>query len=151
MKIRILSPWKQSGLLKEQEREYLKRLKRYTPIEVEEIKGAKGESREAVRKEGERLLARVREGSFLAALTERGTVFDSPGFSGWLEQMAVEGLSGITFVIGGAAGLDKSVVERADMRLSLSPMTLPHQLARLVLIEQIYRAFTIIRGEPYHK
>lgn len=151
MKLRIISPWKQSGLLKDSEKEYLKRINRYASIELAEIKGVKGEDREAIKREGERILSRVQENSYLVALTERGRGFDSAEFSRWLEEMAVKGTSYITFIVGGAAGLDDSVLGKADMTLSLSPMTLPHQLARLVFIEQLYRAFTIIKGESYHK
>ncbi len=137
--------------LAEREYEYLRRLGRYTTVEIEEVKGKKGESRKAVAREGERLLARTKGTGLLVVLTEKGISFDSEGFSDWMKEAAATGLREITFVVGGAAGLDDSLIGRADVRLSLSPMTLPHQLARLVLVEQIYRAFTIMRGEPYHK
>ncbi len=151
MKISILSPWKQAKDLKAREEDYLKRLRRHASVTIEEIKGAKGEKKEAVRKEGEFLLAKLRRGSYIVALTEDGKSHDSRQFSKWLEVMGLQGRSDITFVIGGAAGLSREILDKADARLSLSAMTFPHQLARLVLVEQIYRAFTLIKGEPYHK
>ncbi|MBE9537022.1 MAG: 23S rRNA (pseudouridine(1915)-N(3))-methyltransferase RlmH [Proteobacteria bacterium] len=151
MKISILSPWKQAADIREREEDYLKRLRRYASVTLEEIKGAKGEEKEAVRKEGEFLLAKFRRGSYIVALTESGKNYDSRQFSQWLEGMGINGRSDITFVIGGAAGLSRDLLEKADGRLSLSAMTFPHQMARLVLVEQIYRAFTLIKGEPYHK
>jgi len=151
LKISILSPWKQAADIRGREDDYLKRLGRYSSVTVEEIKGAKGEEKEAIRKEGEFLLAKLRKGSYIVALTEDGENQNSRQFSKWLEGMGIQGRSDITFVIGGAAGLSKELLDKADGSLSLSPMTFPHQLARLVLIEQIYRAFTLIKGEPYHK
>jgi 23S rRNA (pseudouridine1915-N3)-methyltransferase len=151
LKIRILSPWKQDGPLKSREDEYLKRLKRYASLEVSEIKGEKGESTQAVEREGEKLLDHVKKGSFLVVLTEGGQSFDSVEFSKWLEEKGLRGRSDITFIVGGAAGIGKELAKGADMKLSLSPMTFPHQLARVILVEQIYRALTIIKGEPYHK
>ncbi len=151
MKIRIISPWKQEDVFSKKESEYLKRLQGSAKVFVDEIKGEQGEGADALKKEGKKLLSKVSGGSFLVALSERGKSFDSLGFSGWIEQMGLKGRSDITFVIGSAAGLDSSVVERADMLLSLSPMTFPHQMARLMLVEQIYRAFTLIKGGPYHK
>jgi 23S rRNA (pseudouridine1915-N3)-methyltransferase len=151
LKISILSPWKQAADFREREGNYLKRLRRHASVTIEEIKGAKGEKKEAVRKEGEFLLAKLRRGSYIVALSEDGKTHDSRQFSKWLEAMGLQGRSDITFVIGGAAGLSREILDKADARLSLSAMTFPHQLARLVLVEQIYRAFTLIKGEPYHK
>ena len=151
MKIRVVSAWRQDRSLEDRERDYLKRLTRYTSVEIDETKGVKGDDREAVRREGQKLTSRIKKGSFLVALTERGKTFDSVDFSKWIEEMALGGRSDITFVIGGSAGLDEALIEKADMKLSLSPMTFPHQLTRVILLEQIYRAFTIIKSEPYHK
>lgn len=151
MKISVLSPWKQAADIREREDNYLKRLRRYASVTIEEIKGAKGEEKEAIRKEGEFLLAKLRRGSYIVALTESGISHDSRQFSKWLEGMGIQGRPDITFIIGGAAGLSREILDKADAVLSLSAMTFPHQLARLVLIEQIYRAFTLIKGEPYHK
>jgi 23S rRNA (pseudouridine1915-N3)-methyltransferase len=80
-----------------------------------------------------------------------GTARSSEGLAAWLDGLATAGQSSVTFVIGGAAGLHERVLARADERISLGPLTLPHQLARVVLLEQLYRAFRIIRNEPYHR
>ncbi|MDT8317737.1 MAG: 23S rRNA (pseudouridine(1915)-N(3))-methyltransferase RlmH [bacterium] len=151
MKIRIISPWKQEDAFGKKESEYLKRLQNDAKIVVDEIKGEQGEGPDALKKEGKKLLSRVSKGSFLVALSEKGKSFDSMAFSRWLEEMGIKGRSDITFVIGSSAGLDSSLVEEAHMLLSLSPMTFPHQMARVMLVEQIYRAFTLIKGGPYHK
>lgn len=151
MKIRILSPWRQDALFKEKEGEYLKRLKADVKIEVDELKGEKGEEKEALKREGEKLLSRVGKGSYLVVMTEKGKTFNSTSFSKWIESMALKGRSDITFLLGSSAGFDDAVIENGDMLMSLSPMTFPHQMARVMLIEQIYRAFTLIKGTPYHK
>ncbi len=151
MRLRIVTPWKQDDLYREKETDYLTRLKRYASIQLDELKAEKGDSRKAVEKEGERILSLVKKGAFLVALTEQGKGFDSKQFSSWIEGMGLRGQSDITFIMGSSAGLSEQVIKEADMELSLSPMTFPHQLARVVLLEQIYRAFTIIKGEPYHK
>ena len=129
----------------------MKRFGRYAGVELIEVKGEKGEAREGLKKEGERLLSKIGRETLLVALTEQGESIDSKTFSRWIEAQALQGRSDIAFVIGSAAGMDAAVLSRAEKKLSLSPMTYPHQLARLMLIEQIYRAFTIIKGEPYHK
>ena len=151
MKVRILSPWKQGSKHQELEENYLKRLKRYTTIEIEEIKGVKGEDRQATQREGEKILSHIKGSPFIVALTENGKAYDSVGFSRWLEKLTIQGKSDITFVIGGAAGLHEAVIKTSHFNLSLSPMTFPHRLTRVILIEQIYRALTLIKGEPYHK
>lgn len=151
MKITILSAWKQDKILGIKEKEYLKRFSRDTKVGIEEIKGEKGEDRESLKREGKRVLSRIGERSYAVALTEKGKALDSPEFSKWIEKLVLQGRSDLTFVVGSASGLDESIMERADMQISLSPMTFPHQMARLMLIEQIYRAFTILKGGPYHK
>lgn len=151
MKIKIVSPWKQDSLYSQKENDYLKRLAREAKVELDELKGEKGEEKEALKREGDKLLSRVNKGSFLVVMTEKGKTFDSVSFSKWLETMSLNGRSDITFVFGSSAGFDRRVVEKGDMLMSLSPMTFPHQMARVILIEQIYRAFTLIKGGPYHK
>ena len=151
MKIRILSAWRQEKSFSLKEDEYLKRLSNEAKVEIEEVKGEKGEGPEALKKEGHKLLSRVEKGSFVVVLSEKGKSFDSEAFSGWIEEKGLEGRSNITFILGSSAGLDDELVKSAHMQISLSPMTFPHQMARLMLVEQIYRAFTIIRGGPYHK
>jgi len=96
-------------------------------------------------------LLHIKARPFIVALGEGGKALDSVGFSRWLENLAGKGMTDITFIVGGSSGLDESVIHRSDFNLSLSPMTFPHRLARVMLIEQVYRAFTLIKGESYHK
>ena len=131
---------------------YETRAARYWPLDVREVReeNARGTSVDQVRgREAERLRARV-EGASVVACDERGTSFTSAAFAAFLQQ-ARERAKDLAFVIGGAYGLDPALVSGAQARLALSPWTLPHELARLVLAEQLYRAGTIVRGEPYHK
>jgi 23S rRNA (pseudouridine1915-N3)-methyltransferase len=133
--------------------EYVKRLGRYAKVDTIELADrdlGEGGAERAKRLEGEALLKALPEGSRIVALDAGGTQFTSEGLAGWLEEHMVRGTSHVTFVMGGSAGLDDAVLARADERLSLGKMTLPHQLARVVLLEQVYRAFRIIRNEPYH-
>lgn len=138
--------------------EYLKRLSRYCRAEVIEVadektpEGASPAEEEQIRaKEGKRILERLKDDAFVCALEIDGRKLSSEGFSAWLEELTVRGGSHIAFVIGGSLGLHENVRRRADMSLSFSDMTFPHQLMRVILAEQIYRAFRIINGEPYHK
>jgi 23S rRNA (pseudouridine1915-N3)-methyltransferase len=101
-------------------------------------------------READRLLAKAAPGGALVACDERGEAWTSERFAGWLQRQRDEARD-VTFVVGGAYGLAPAVRERAVVRLSVAPWTLPHELARLVLAEQLYRAGTIARGEPYHK
>lgn len=133
--------------------DYETRAARYWPLDVQELReeSARGISPDLVReREGERLLARVPAGAALAACDERGVQWTSDAFAKWLQQRREEARD-VAFVIGGAYGLAPAVRERATVRLAVAPWTLPHELARLVLAEQLYRAGTIVRGEPYHK
>lgn len=133
--------------------EYLKRLRPYATVEIVEVpdRDVTADERAAVRAEGEAVLRAIPDGAQVVVLDIGGKQLSSEGFSAWLELAGIEGRSSIAFVIGGAAGLDPAVLAKADERLSLGPMTLPHQLARVVLLEQVYRAFRIMRGEPYHR
>lgn len=131
---------------------YETRAARYWPLDVREVReeSARGARPAAVvAKEAERLAARV-EGATVVACDERGTAMSSDTFAAFLQD-ARERASDLAFVIGGAHGLGEAVTTRAARRLSLAPWTLPHELARLVLAEQLYRAGTIVRREPYHK
>jgi 23S rRNA (pseudouridine1915-N3)-methyltransferase len=132
--------------------EYLKRLRPYATIEVAEVpdRDISADSAKAVSAEGTDLLRAVPDGSYVVALDLGGPELTSVQFSEKLAELMVRGRSDITFVIGGSAGLAREVRDRADERLALSKMTLPHQLARVVLLEQLYRAFRIMRNEPYH-
>jgi len=131
---------------------YESRAARYWPLEVREVReeAARGSRTDVVKeKEAERLVARV-QGATVVACDERGSAMTSRTFAGFVQEER-ERARDLAFVIGGAYGLAESLCERAQTRLSLAPWTLPHELARLVLAEQLYRAGTIIRGEPYHK
>ena len=133
--------------------EYETRAARYWPLDVVEVREASGrgvDMAEAMSREGERLLERVPAGAVLIACDERGDRLTSGEFAD-LVQSARERAQDLAFAIGGAFGLPDAVRTRATRRIQLAPFTLPHELARLVLAEQLYRAGTIVRGEPYHK
>ncbi len=134
-------------------REYETRAARYWPLEVVEVKEESARTAtEAVvmRKEGERLLERIPSGARLVLCDPGGEAMDSRAFAAMLQQQR-ERAQDVAFVIGGAHGLGDVVRERPHRRLAMAPWTLPHELARLVLAEQLYRAGTIGRNEPYHK
>ncbi len=138
--------------------EYSKRLGRYCQIEICEAPDEKtpdsysdAEARQAMDKEGERLLARIRPGEHVIALCIDGKRMDSVKFSERLTALFDDGRQTVDFVIGGSLGLSQAVLARADERMSMSDMTFPHRLARVMLLEQIYRAFKIRAGETYHK
>lgn len=133
--------------------EYETRAARYWPLEVHEVReeSARSTPPDLVReREGERLLARVPPGAQLVVCDERGRQFRSSEFASWLQE-ARERARDVAFVIGGAYGLAEPLRARADFILAMATWTLPHELARLVLTEQLYRAGTLARGEPYHK
>ncbi len=132
--------------------EYLKRLRPYATVEVAEVtdRDISYDAPRAVAAEGTDLLRAIPESSYVVALDLSGTHPTSEELSARLARLMVDGRSDVTFVIGGSAGLAPAVLARADERLALSRMTLPHQLARVVLLEQLYRAFRIMRNEPYH-
>ena len=138
--------------------EYKKRLSRYCrlcEIEVPDEKtpdsASEAEERQIREREGERLLSKMAANATVIALAIDGKGRSSEGFAMDLEQLSVGGVSHIQFVIGGSLGLSEAVLSRADRKLSFSAMTFPHQLMRVILLEQIYRAFRILRNEPYHK
>ena len=138
--------------------EYEKRLGKYCRLDFLEVADEKtpdgaGEALEEQIKEKEarRLLEKIREDAFVCTLEIEGRRLSSEAFAGWMEGLTVRGTSHIVFVIGGSLGLHASVRRRSDMALSFSDMTFPHQLMWVILVEQIYRAFRIIQGAPYHK
>ncbi len=151
MKIGLLCVGKLSQpFLRDGVAEYAGRLQRYTAFSCAEIKEARGGARAMRDQEGERLLARVPEKAFLVALDEKGQRFRSEQLAGFLEEHMLRGTAELLFVIGGAYGFSDRVRQRADLLLALSSLTLTHQMARLLLLEQLYRGFTIVRNEPYH-
>lgn len=135
--------------------EYEQRAARYwnlETIEVKEERAVRGLPEEQIRaKESERLLKRVPNGADVFALTRTGDAFSSDRFARYLSELARHGSADAVFLIGGALGLHDAVLRSADRRIRLSTFTLPHDMARLLLMEQLYRAGTIVRGEPYHK
>ena len=137
--------------------EYLKRLSRFGKFEEIEIpdlpenSGSAAMEEQIRTKEGEALLSRIRPGDRMIAMTIPGKMTDSPGLARHLQEMRVSGIPRIVFVIGGSLGLGNNVLARADEEMSMGPMTFPHQLARVMLLEQLYRAEKIAAGERYHK
>lgn len=138
--------------------EYAKRLSRYCKLEIIEVADEKtdenasfAEEMMVKEKEGDRLLKNIKDSSYVVALAIDGKQLDSVELSDKIEKLGVGGVSHITFVIGGSLGLDERILKRADFKLSFSKMTFPHQLMRVVLLEQIYRSYRIMNGEPYHK
>ena len=138
--------------------EYSKRLSRYCRLEIIQVQdektpdGASAALEQQIReREGERILAKLRPDAYVIALAIKGQMLDSEELAGMIEKLGVKGISQIAFVIGGSLGLSDAVLSRADYQLSFSKMTFPHQLMRVVLLEQIYRSYRIINKEPYHK
>jgi 23S rRNA (pseudouridine1915-N3)-methyltransferase len=138
--------------------EYLKRLTSYAKVEMIEVADEKApeelsesEMEQVKQKEGERILAKISQDAHVIALAINGKMQSSEQLADSLDKLATYGKSKIAFVIGGSLGLSDEVLQRANDQLSFSKMTFPHQLMRLILVEQIYRAFRINRGEPYHK
>ena len=138
--------------------EYVKRLSRYGKTEIIEVadektpdQASEGTNRMIKEKEGERILAQIKEDAYIIALAIEGQMLDSEGLAEKMEKLAISGTSHIVFVIGGSLGLSEKVMKRADYHLSFSRMTFPHQLMRVILLEQIYRGCRIIHHEPYHK
>ena len=138
--------------------EYSKRLSRYCKLEIIQVADEKtpdGAS-EALEtqikdKEGERILSNIKDGSYVVALAIEGNMLDSEELAEKIEKWGVSGVSQIVFVIGGSLGLSRAVLNRADYKLSFSRMTFPHQLMRVILAEQLYRAMNILDGGKYHK
>ena len=138
--------------------EYKKRLGRYAKIGIAEVADEKApenlsiaEEEQVKAKEGEKILKKIPDDAFVVALCIDGKMLSSEELADFFEKKTVSGVSSIAFVIGGSLGLSKAVIDRADYKLSFSKMTFPHQLMRMILMEQVYRAFRIIKNEPYHK
>lgn len=135
------------------QQEYLKRLERYTNVTLIEVKDVTGRSipdQVAMQREGEALLKAAESAAYKVALTPDGRQMTSPALAKWL-QTTIEQHGRLAFLIGGPPGFAEAVVAASDFQLSLSPLTFPHELARVMLLEQLYRAFTILHGEKYHK
>ncbi|MEA4914089.1 MAG: 23S rRNA (pseudouridine(1915)-N(3))-methyltransferase RlmH [Christensenella sp.] len=159
MKIKIACVGKvKDSFYREAVAEYQKRLSRFCTLEIAEVGDEKApeslspaEEAQVMEREGEKLLSRILPGEFVVCLTIDGKRFSSEQFASTLQSTFDRAISCITFVIGGSLGLSPAVTSRADLKLSVSDMTLPHGLCRVVLLEQIYRAFKINAYEPYHK
>lgn len=159
MKITILCVGKiKESYLRDAIAEYSKRLSRYTELQIVEVADEKtpdgassAEEAKIRRTEGERLLKAMKPDAYHVALAIDGKSLSSEELSGKIEELCVGGVSHISFIIGGSLGLSDEVLKACDYRLSFSKMTFPHQLMRVILLEQIYRAFKIRSGEPYHK
>ena len=138
--------------------EYAKRLSRYCKLDLIEVPDEKtpdgaseGLELQIKEKEGERILQKIPDGAFVVALAIDGKMLDSEELAGQMERWNVGGISHVVFLIGGSLGMSDRLLKRADYLLSFSDMTFPHQLMRVILLEQIYRGFRIMNNEPYHK
>lgn len=159
MRITIISVGKlKEKYLKAAIAEYQKRLQRYCRLELIEVADEKAPENlseakmvQVKDKEGERILSKIKEQDFVFALAIQGKNLSSEEFAAKLDQLSLQGKSQFVFVIGGSLGLSEAVLKRSNAQLSFGKMTFPHQLMRVMLIEQIYRAFRINQGEPYHK
>ncbi len=159
MKITILTVGKvKEKFYRQAINEFEKRLSRYCKLEIIEVQDEKTpdnasetEEMQIKEKEGQRLLKYIKEDAWVCALAIEGKMLDSVELSQKMEQLGIRGTSHMIFVIGGSLGLAEEVLKRADFKLSFSKMTFPHQLMRVILLEQIYRGYRIMQGEPYHK
>lgn len=159
MKITIIAVGKiKEKFYSEAASEYIKRLSRYCKIEVIEVTdertpdaAGEGMIRQIKEKEGKRILGYLGEKEYVVALAIDGKMIDSVELSDKIQRLGTSGVSHICFVIGGSLGLAEEVLKRADYHLSFSKMTFPHQLMRVILLEQIYRSYRIQNHEPYHK
>ncbi|MCI8455080.1 MAG: 23S rRNA (pseudouridine(1915)-N(3))-methyltransferase RlmH [Lachnospiraceae bacterium] len=159
MKITVLAVGKvKERFYREAVAEYTKRLGRYCRLEIMEVSDEKTPDgagpaleRQIKEKEGERILSHIREGCYVVALAIEGVETDSLGLAERIEAWSVSGISHLVFIIGGSLGLADSVLSRADFKLSFSRLTFPHQLMRVLVLEQLYRSYRIIQKQPYHK
>jgi 23S rRNA (pseudouridine1915-N3)-methyltransferase len=141
--------WLKSGV-----QNYINRIKKYVSVDIKECKGIKYNKKmdldKILDKEGEKLMKAIPKGSFKIVLDQRGKMLNSKKFASFFTILENQGTRDIALITGGPLGLSKKVVESADFLFSLSKLTFPHDFARLILAEQVYRAFTIKAGEPYH-
>ena len=159
MKIRLITVGKiKENFFKDAISEYSKRLSKFCNLEIIEVademtpdKATEAENQKILEKEAERILSKIKDTDFVITLEIEGKKFSSEEFAQKISKLCLSGHSTIDFVIGGSLGLDKKVKERSDFALSFSDMTFPHQLMRVIVLEQVYRAFKINANEPYHK
>lgn len=159
MNINIIAVGKlKEKYLKEAVSEYSKRLSKYCRLDIIEVSDEKApenmsqvEEAAVKGKEGQAILRHVKSDTYVIALAIDGKMLSSEAFADFINDLGIKGRSNIAFIIGGSLGLSDEVLKRADFKLSFSPMTFPHQLMRVILLEQIYRGYRINMGEPYHK
>ena len=159
MKISLITVGKiKEKYLKDAIAEYSKRLSKYCKLEIIEVADEKTPDQASkvvengIRtKEAERIMKYIKEDSYVVTLEIQGKMLSSEELASKIDQLGIQGKSHITFVIGGSIGLGEAVLKRSDFALSFSKMTFPHQLMRVILLEQVYRSYRIITGEPYHK
>ncbi|NUM50697.1 MAG: 23S rRNA (pseudouridine(1915)-N(3))-methyltransferase RlmH [Flavobacteriales bacterium] len=152
MKIHVLMAGKHDSVCTENSvKEYEKRIKHYIPFCLDIIPASKEQNiLQYKEKEGIRMLSKLNKSDFLILLDERGDEYTSVQMAGYIQKLQNQNKANIFFVIGGAHGFSEEVYQRADARISLSKLTFPHQLARVIFMEQLYRVFTILKGEKYH-
>lgn len=156
LKIKIIAYGKiKEKFLKEGIDEFLKRLTPYASVTIDELSPIEIKDENLTEKvlieEGEKILSRIRPQDFVITMEIKGTQFSSEEFAQEIKKLTNEGVAEVVFVIGSSCGIGKNVSQRANLKMSMSKMTFLHQFARLILVEQIYRAFKIIKGETYHK
>lgn len=159
MKITLITVGKiKEKYLKDAIAEYSKRLSKYCKLEIVEVtdektpdQASENVERQIRQKEGERILRYVKDDAYVFTLEIGGTMLDSVAFAKKMETLGIQGKSHLIFIIGGSIGLGEEVLRRSDYALSFSKMTFPHQLMRVILLEQVYRGYRIIEGAPYHK
>ena len=159
MNIKIIAVGKiKEKYIKDGINEFYKRLSKYGKLEIIEVKDEKapenlsGKEIESIKqREGERIIFKIPQNSFVIVLEINGEMMSSEELSKKMEGLMIDGVNDITFIIGGSLGLSKEVNDLSNFKLSFSKMTFPHQMMRLILLEQIYRGFRIMKNEPYHK
>lgn len=159
MNIRIVAVGKiKEKYIQEGIKEFSKRLSRYCSLDIVEIDDEKAPENLSEKemdivknKEGDRILAKIPQNSFIISLVIQGRQLSSEELSEKVDDLMINGINDITFVIGGSLGLSTDVIDKSNFKLSFSKMTFPHQLMRLILLEQVYRGFRIMKNEPYHK
>ncbi len=159
MKITVIAVGKiKEKFYKDAIAEYEKRLSKYCKLEIKEVPDEKTPdnasdvvNQQILAKEGEKIRNLIPKDSYVIALAIEGKKYDSVGFSKMIQDAGIRGISNITFIIGGSLGIMEEIKQNSSAKISFSDMTFPHQLMRVILLEQIYRGFRIIAGEPYHK
>lgn len=159
MKIKLVTVGKvKESFYRDAIAEYVKRLSKFCNTEIIEVedertpdKASETENEKILSKEGDRILSKIKDNEFLITLEIEGKRFTSEALAGKISEICISGFNAITFVIGGSLGLDNRIKRKSNLALSFSDFTFPHQLMRVILLEQVYRAFKINAGEPYHK